>query len=111
MGGKEPFREGAIGAAIEFQVKKDGRPEDMSAATVSRFTFRTPAGELLGPFDVDFLTDGTDGVFAYFTPDAEFFGPARVGRWEYELYLELPGFKGACDPAHFHVEPRLRATA
>jgi hypothetical protein len=102
----QPFRAGAIGAQVIYEVREDGLPLNLAAATVKQLVFRTPLGEVL-TVTASFVTDGTDGLLVYATPDALFFSPAREGLWQVEPYLEMPGFRGGGDPAGFTVAPRL----
>jgi hypothetical protein len=102
----QPFRVGAIGARIIYEVREEGVPLDLTTASVKQLVFRTPPGEILTVTAV-FDTTGLDGRLAYVTPDAAFFSADREGLWQVEPYLEIGTFKGGGDPAAFTVAPRL----
>ena len=74
-----------VGVEFRITLEQDDVVIDVSSATVTQIIFRKPSGEML-TYDVDFYTDGTDGILTYTSIDGDL---DEGGNYRIQAYCEL----------------------
>lgn len=103
---------GDTGTSIEFLVKEcnDTDPDNpfeevvnISSATAMRITFLKPDDTTLikNMPDVDFITDGSDGLLHYLTIDTDL---DQEGNWKAQAKITLPTGSWYSSPINFTVK-------
>lgn len=96
--------ENAIGLLILYEVQDAaGAARDISTFTTTELVFEKPDGTVVVK-DVDFQTDGTDGLLAYTTADGDL---TPWGSFKVQAHIANASYDECCDVAIFHVNKVL----
>lgn len=88
-----------IGTRFLITIKEGSDIVDISSATTKQFDFKKKDGTTF-TVDVEFETDGTDGVLEYVTEADDI---DQVGKWSVQPYLEMPNWQGHTAKVDFRV--------
>jgi hypothetical protein len=96
---------GDVGTILVITVNNaaTGLAKDISSATIKKFIFKNPAGEVIERTAI-FTTNGSDGNIQYVSIADDF---DEEGQYQWQVYLEMPGWSGHSNVDTFGVYKNL----
>ena len=96
---------GDAGTILRFTVIENGEIVDVSSGSAA-LKIRTKNKDIVVR-DMEFYTDGTDGIFQYRTIDGDIDENYGKGKWVAQLHLVLPGWIGHSSTADLEVDENV----
>jgi len=88
------------GVVLRWKVYDDINVANLSTATVKQVNFKRPDSTTFAK-PLSFETDGSDGVVMYVVEDGVL---SMSGVYTWQLYIEIPPYKGRSDRGEILVE-------
>lgn len=91
------------GTLIKATISNENGIMDLTSATTKKFLFRKKTKEVIER-EAEFFTSGSDGILVYTSGSGDF---DVKGKWDIQVYVELPSGKWHTDMQSFDVEEKL----